>query len=105
MELSGRMTGVGQLAHVYAVSGKKDEARRLLAEIAKRSKRDFFWADYEIAVIHAGLGEKDEAISHLERAYDEHSVGAAWLRFDPRLDTLRAEPRFQNFVRRTGLPL
>lgn len=105
VELSGGMTGVGELGHVYAISGRKDEARRLLAEIAKRSKRVFFWANYEIAVIYAGLGEKDEAITYLERAYDEHSVGAAWLRFDPRLDTLRAEPRFQNFVRRIGLPL
>jgi DNA-binding winged helix-turn-helix (wHTH) protein/TolB-like protein/Tfp pilus assembly protein PilF len=106
VELSGNGNqGLTLLAHIYAVSGRKDEAKKLLAEISKRSKQDFFWADYSIAVIYAGLGEKDEAIDYLERAYAEHSLGPAWLRFDPRLDNLRAEPRFQEFMRRVGLPM
>jgi hypothetical protein len=56
-----------------------------------------------VAVIKAGPGEKEEAITYLERAYAEHSLGPAWLRFDPRLDVLRSEPRFLDPMRRTGL--
>jgi len=96
---------LGMLAHCYAVSGRKDKAKKILADIDKLSKQDFFWANYSIALIYAGLGENEEAIKYLERAYDEHSLGPAWFRFDPRLDKLRLEPHFQNFVRRTGLPV
>jgi tetratricopeptide (TPR) repeat protein len=96
---------LGMLAHCYAVSGRRDEAKKILADIAKLSNQDFFWANYVIAAIYAGLGENEEAIRYLERAYDEHSLSPAWFRFDPRLDKLRLEPHFQEFVRRTGLPV
>jgi DNA-binding winged helix-turn-helix (wHTH) protein/TolB-like protein len=96
---------LGMLAHCYAVSGRRDKAKKILADIDKLSKQDFFWANYSIALIYAGLGENEEAIKYLKRAYDEHSLGPAWFRFDPRLDKLRLEPHFQEFVRRTGLPV
>lgn len=93
------------LAHCYAISGRTSEARQILDEIAKRSTTEYFSANYTVAVINAGLGEKDEAITYLEKAFDEHSLGPAWFRFDPRLDGLRSDPRFQQLMRRTGLPL
>lgn len=106
VELSGHgYLTLGQLAHCYAISGRKDEAKKILARVVKLSTQDYFWKNYSIALIYAGLGEKDKAISYLEKAYDEHSLGPAWLRFDPRLDNLRQEPRFQDFVRRIGLPM
>ena len=58
-----------------------------------------------MAVIHAGLGERDEAFAWLEKAYAERD---SWLagRFniDPRLDRIRGDPRFRALVRRMGLP-
>jgi len=93
----------GLSAHALALAGKKSEAKKILSKMMEESTTNYFSADYMVAVVSAGLGEKDRAIDYLERAYDKHSLGPAWLRFDPRLDPLRAEPRFQSLLRRTGL--
>ena len=72
------------LAYVYAVSGRAVEARKILEEFSTLSKTgyvDAFW----IARVYAGLGEKDQALECLERAYREHS-GTMWaLKTDPRV--------------------
>jgi DNA-binding winged helix-turn-helix (wHTH) protein/TolB-like protein/Tfp pilus assembly protein PilF len=96
---------LGMLAHCYAVSGRRDEAKKILADIAELSNQDFFWADYVIAAIYAGLGENEKSIKYLEKAYDEHSLSPAWFRFDPRLNDLRQEPRFQELIRRVGVSM
>jgi DNA-binding winged helix-turn-helix (wHTH) protein/tetratricopeptide (TPR) repeat protein len=93
----------GLAAHALAISGRKSEARKILAKMMEGSTADYFSADYMVAVVNAGLGEKDRAIDYLERAFEKHALGPAWLRFDPRLDDLRSEPRFQTLLRRTGL--
>ena len=56
-----------------------------------------------VTVVSTGLGDNDTAVSYLEKAYDEHSLGPAWFKFDPRLDGLRDTPQFQAFMRRIGL--
>ena len=43
-------------------------------------------------------------LSSLERAYEAHDLQMAFLKVDPNLDSLRGEPRFQELVRRVGLP-
>jgi hypothetical protein len=93
----------GLMAHAFAVSGKESEARTILSDMLKMSNSDYFSANYMVAVVSAGLGENDTAISYLEKAYDEHSLGPAWFKFDPRLDGLRETPRFQAFMERIGL--
>jgi hypothetical protein len=59
---------------------------------------------YEIALVYAGLGEKDLAFEWLERAYNERDKGLISLRVDPPLDPLRSDPRFQELVRRMNFP-
>jgi hypothetical protein len=59
---------------------------------------------YEVALIHAGLGEKDQAFEWLERAYEERDKGLLFLRIDPPLDPLRSDPRFQDLLRRMNFP-
>jgi hypothetical protein len=56
-----------------------------------------------MAYIYAGLKLNDEAFEWLEKAYDERNQWLTWLKVDPRLDLLRADPRFANLVRRVGL--
>jgi hypothetical protein len=51
-----------------------------------------------------GLGARDEAFRWFEKAYEARSICVAWRRVDPRLDPLRFDPRFQDLVRRVGLP-
>src|SRR6266700_716451 len=91
------------LAHVYAVTGNKGEAQKLLSEMKDLSVRQYVPAD-RIALIYAGLGDKDEAFAWLEKGYDERSFNMTWLKAEPRWDSLRSDPRFADLVRRLGLP-
>jgi len=94
--------GVGALGHIYAALGRRDEARNAIQKLDERSKHSYV-SPYEKAVIYAGLAEKDEALKYLQRAFDERSLAGPMLRFDPRLNDLRADPRFQDFMRRAGV--
>lgn len=99
-EWSFSMSGLG---HVYALSGKKAEALAVLAELTQTSRQEYVPAD-SIALIYAGLGEKEQAFTWLEKAYAEHAFKMAWLKVDPQWDSLRSDPRFADFLRRVGLP-
>jgi serine/threonine protein kinase/tetratricopeptide (TPR) repeat protein len=94
---------IGQLGYVYAKSGRKDEARKLLAELKELSKRRYV-ASYWIAMIYVGLDEKDEAFAWLEKAYQERSWWLVWIKMDPILDSLRSDARFTDLMRRIGFP-
>jgi TolB-like protein/Flp pilus assembly protein TadD len=92
------------LGHAYAVSGKKDEAQKVLDQLKELSTQRYV-APYNVAVIYAGLGDKDEAFRWLDRAYDARSyILAVYLNTDSRLDNLRADPRFSALRARVGLP-
>ncbi|MFN2510672.1 MAG: winged helix-turn-helix domain-containing protein [Pyrinomonadaceae bacterium] len=104
ISLSQGIDGLGALGHVYAVSGKLDEAENTLRKLNELSKHRYV-SPYQRAVIYAGLGKKDEALKLLEQAYGERSLLPVSLRLDPRLNELRGDPRFQEFIRRTGMPL
>jgi serine/threonine protein kinase/tetratricopeptide (TPR) repeat protein len=91
------------LGRAYAISGKKDEARKVLAELNDRSKHPFV-SSYLMADFYAGLGDKDQAFASLERAYEERSWYMTHLKLDPELDPLRSDPRFADLVKRVGLP-
>ena len=91
------------LAHVFAVSGRRNEAQQLLTELEQLSKQRYVSA-YDFALIHTGLGDNERAFEWFERAYQERSSALIWLNVDARLDRLRSDPRFQDLVRRVGLP-
>ena len=57
---------------------------------------------YEIALVYAGLGEKDEAFAWLEKSFAARDKGLTYLKIDPCLDPLRSDSRFQDLVRRVG---
>jgi tetratricopeptide (TPR) repeat protein len=94
---------IGYLGYASAKSGRKDEARQLLAELKELSKRRYV-ASYWIAMIYAGLDEKDEAFAWLEKAYQERSWWLVWIKMEPMLDSLRSDSRFKDLMRRVGLP-
>jgi DNA-binding winged helix-turn-helix (wHTH) protein/TolB-like protein/Tfp pilus assembly protein PilF len=103
VELSGGRVGLAALGHAYAASGEKVMAEKSLRELAARAERGYV-SPYEAALVYAGLGEHDEAVARMEKALAEGSLRPADARFDPRLDALRAEPKFQDFARRHRLP-
>jgi serine/threonine protein kinase/tetratricopeptide (TPR) repeat protein len=92
------------LGHAYAVSGKRDEAQKVLDHLKELSAHSYV-APYNVVVIYAGLGEKDEAFDWLNRAYDDRSYTLVeYLTTDARLDSLHSDPRFDELRRRIGLP-
>jgi len=94
---------VATAASVIAAAGERAEAERLLSELRQVEKKRFV-CPYEIATTNLALGARDEAFRWLEKAYEARSICMIWLRVDPRLDPLRSDPRFQDLVRRVGLP-
>jgi tetratricopeptide (TPR) repeat protein len=94
----GSTTFTSNLAYAYAVSDRRNEALKILNDLKTRSKQNAS----EIALMYVGLGEKDQAMKWLEKAYEEHFNPSILLR--PAFDPLRSDPRFQNLVHRIGLP-
>ena len=92
----------GALGHAYAVAGKKAEARMLLRDLKESSAKHYF-PSYHLALIYVGLGEKEQALNLLEKAYEERYPWLIHLSVEPRLDPLRSEPRFKALVSRIGL--
>jgi Flp pilus assembly protein TadD len=90
------------LAHIYAVSGRKTEARNILAELQTLSERKYVPAT-DTALIYAGLGEKDKSFAWLDKAYEEHSFTLSNVKVEPRFDALHSDPRFADLLRRIGL--
>ena len=66
--------------------------------------RHRFVTSYGVALVHAGLGQKDEAFAWLDRAFEERSHWLVWLRLDPRWKSLREDARFGTLVRKMGFP-
>jgi TolB-like protein/Tfp pilus assembly protein PilF len=91
------------LGHAFAVSGKRREAQEVLAKLKKQSEHGYVSA-YDIAAIHLGLEDKNRAFEWLEKAYRERSSLLVHIKWDPRFDSLRSDPRFQDLLRRVGLP-
>ena len=93
---------VAHLGHAYAVGGRRDEARRVLNELFRLSKRTYV-SPYVLAYIYAGLGDKDRAFEMVERAYQERDSHLVDVSLDPRLDLIRTDPRYADLLRRVGL--
>lgn len=90
------------LAYGYAVSGKRVEALALLSKLqANYEKREAFAAD--IAAVFAGLGDKDQAFSWLEKDFQARMGRLARIRYQVIFESLRSDPRYTDLLRRMGL--
>jgi serine/threonine-protein kinase len=92
------------LAHALGTAGEAAQARAILAELHERAPRSYVGA-YDFAIVHLGLGERDEAFRWLDKAVDERSSWLAYLAHDPRIDPLHGDTRFARLLERVGLPL
>jgi DNA-binding winged helix-turn-helix (wHTH) protein/Tfp pilus assembly protein PilF len=90
------------LTYIYGRAGQPGRARRQLEKLEKISKQEqmdpvtMLWA-------HLGMGNKEEALADLERAYSGHFSVLITLKVEPAFDPLRSDPRFQDLLRRVGL--
>jgi serine/threonine protein kinase/tetratricopeptide (TPR) repeat protein len=85
------------LAHTHAIAGDRDASVNLLLDLVTTARTRYI-SPYDIAVIHAGLGDVAEAITHLQAAHADRSPWVVFLPVDPRLDVLRGEPAFGEIV-------
>ncbi len=93
---------VSALGHAYAISGQRSLAEESLARLAVQTKRRYV-DPYNIAAVYNGLKEKDQVWKYLEMAYQERSYWILYMRVDPRFDAIRADPRYQDILRRMHL--
>jgi DNA-binding winged helix-turn-helix (wHTH) protein/Tfp pilus assembly protein PilF len=106
-EMSRRLYGEGpwywsSLAYIYGRAGQPERARHELEKLQEVSRHEqldqvvMLWADL-------GMGDKEEALADLEKAYSEHRAILTTLKVEPGFDPLRSDPRFQDLLRRVGL--
>jgi len=87
------------LARSLALAGQRGEAEAMLRRLEVRRDSGGYVPAYEIAKVHEALGRPDRAFEWLEHARDQHSHSMVFLRVDPQLARLRADPRFARLVR------
>ena len=103
VKLSATPLMLASLGHAYALSGRKAEAQNILTQLDDLSRQRYVSA-YDRAVVYVGLGESEQALDWLQRAYQERSQFMIYLDTDPRFDGLRTDARFQDLLRRMNFP-
>jgi serine/threonine protein kinase/Tfp pilus assembly protein PilF len=93
---------LASLGFAYALSGRKADARKVIAQLNDASKVHYVPASL-LAEIHAALGDRDKAFSWLEKAYEEHDSFLVRLKVEPALDPLRSDKRFGELLHRMSL--
>jgi len=91
------------LARTYALSGRREDALRLLSKIGRNAKQRYI-SPYSLASVYAGLGDKPHAFDLLTRAGRERSSDLMYLRHDPGFANLHDDPRFAELARQIGFP-
>jgi DNA-binding winged helix-turn-helix (wHTH) protein/TolB-like protein len=92
--LSNGHYGSAALGHLYAAQGRRADVQQALDNLDGQGKHRYV-APFELAVVYAGMGDNAKAVDELEQAYAERSLSAQSLRFDPRLNNVRKEPRYR----------
>ena len=103
LELNVGSSTKGYLGLWLAKSGKRDEATKLLRELEQESTRGYV-QNYTLALIHLGLGNKQQALNYLEKHMLSRAETANTYAVTPELDDLRSEPRFKEMLKQMNLP-
>jgi DNA-binding winged helix-turn-helix (wHTH) protein/TolB-like protein/Tfp pilus assembly protein PilF len=98
------MMAKASLGYAYGVIGKRETARNILAEFEKLMRQGQT-SPYYLAIIYAGLGEKDQTFTSLEESYRDHSRPlVSGIKVSPVWNSVRSDPRFATLLKRMGLP-
>ena len=104
VELSNRSNAtLALVGFVQGKSGRRDAAQAVIVELEKRYEiKEANGRD--LAIVYMGLDEKDKAFEWLEKSYQDRGHFPAVLRLEPLLEPLRGDPRWNDLLRRVGLP-
>jgi serine/threonine-protein kinase len=94
---------LAHLGYAHAAAGNREEALRVLRELEELSKRRYV-SSWGVALVHAGLGEEDQAFESLEQAYAERDFSMVFLKVAPWFDRLRSDGRYRELLRLMNLP-
>ena len=89
------------LGAAYARSDERGKAQAILKQLETTKE---YVSPGELAILYGALGDKEKAFQTLERAFNEHDLQLQFLKVDPAYDPLRDDPRYQDLMRRVGLP-
>jgi TolB-like protein/Tfp pilus assembly protein PilF len=89
------------LAQAFAAAGRIADAKKLLDKLLTRGTEQYV-PSYWIALVYTSMGNKDEAMKYLERAFLERSSWLVWANVEPRFDSLRSDARFASLLARIG---
>lgn len=92
------------LGLAYAVSGHKEETQKMAEQFKRVFSKRYIPPTY-FGMLYAGMGDRDRAMAWLEKALAERADGLTWLAVEPMLDEMRSDSRFQELVRKIGLPV
>ena len=103
------LSRIAALRRTYSVGGRKEMYREQVKQLQETGPSPFLPtvvgpAKFGLAIAYAHLGENDRAFEQLQQCYAERDFGLLTLKNDPDFDALRSDPRFQDLLRRIGLP-
>jgi Flp pilus assembly protein TadD len=99
----GDAASLALLGYAHARLGERNEALHMIEELRALEKRNFVPA-FSFALVYAGLEDKDQAFTWLEKSCDERFNRLAYVKVEALWDPLRSDPRFADLLRRIGLP-
>ena len=100
--LPGNPDSMGHLGIAYALSGDRARAQEVLSKL-KNPPHPYLPA-YSIALVYAGLADKEQTISWLKKGYEERNDDMVYMKIEPVFDAIRSDPRFRDLIRRVGFP-
>ncbi|HEY6189184.1 MAG TPA: protein kinase [Pyrinomonadaceae bacterium] len=92
------------LGYCYAVSGKKEDALRVIAEMEAQRSPDRYISPQEFAIIYIGLGDNDRAFTLLKKAAADRFAPLTYINIEPLFDKIHADERYLELVRSLNLP-
>ena len=101
--LGRNSTVLAGLGLAYALSGRRSRAEALIDELEKMNRRKYV-PRYFLAMIHAGLGNRDQAFAWFEKSFAEKESQLVWLQVEPSCDCLRKDSKFTDLGKRIGFP-
>jgi len=104
LAIAGRnLTYLSELGWAHARAGNTLEARKVLKQLEEISRQSYV-PPFAFAFVYIGLGDKDHAFAWLEKEFEQRDNPIVFLKAEPLFDPLRSDPRFQDLLRRVGLP-
>jgi tetratricopeptide (TPR) repeat protein len=101
--LDDDVTNKSFLALALAKAGNRDEAVKQL-DLLKQESSKRYVSGHAFALVYLALGNKDEALTWLEKEVEDRSTYASFYAIDPLLEDVREEPRFKALLKRMNLP-